>query len=227
MLLLWLLLGCATASETTIGVLTDDTGCPSGCSTAASPALGAQVAAADYPPSVSSYTGGSSCSGGNNICSCDWPGTWVNGAPAQCVPFHASSMCHPSDSQSAEVCPARFASLRPRSPSASDPNSPGGVQITVFFTATSACSDSTDAASWGYSACTADDVANRLTKNFADATRCREACRTFPDSGVGGCNFAHFGFWGGYCHIFSWETSYLTGGGSCPRMCSDCDLIAI
>jgi len=173
-----------TAQEATIGVLTSDAGCPSGCG-AATTVVGTQVAAASFPPSVNSYAGGSTCSSGNNICSCDWPGTWVNGAP--------------------------------RYPSASNPNQAGGVQITVYFTATGACSDSSGAASWGYSACTAADVANRLLKNTADATRCREACRMASSSGVGGCNFAFFGFWTGFCHIFSWDASYLAGGGSCPR----------
>ena len=176
-----LLLHLATAqTDVSMGILTDNTGCPAGCSTARS-VLGTQVAAAAYPPSVNSYTGG--C--GNSICSCDWPGTWANGAPLY--------------------------------PSASNPMQPGGVHITVYFTANRSCSNSTNAAAWGYTPCTSADEAGRLMKDTADATRCREACRTAGASGIGGCNFALFGFWSGYCHMFSWESYYMTGNRSCPR----------
>ena len=181
MVLLSALLHLATAqTDVSMGILTDNTGCPTGCSTAGS-VLGTQVAAAAYPPSVNSYTGG--C--GNFICSCNWPGTWMSGAPLY--------------------------------PSASNPTQPGGVHITVYFTANRSCSDSPNAGAWGYTPCTAADVAGRLMKDTADATRCREACRTAGASGTGGCNFALFGFWSGYCHMFSWEAYYMTGNRSCPR----------
>ena len=53
----------ACSASNSICVLQDDTGCPSGCSTYAG------------GPSSLSFTGGSSCSSGVNICTCDyWQG---------------------------------------------------------------------------------------------------------------------------------------------------------
>jgi hypothetical protein len=178
------LITLATAqTDVSMGILTDNTGCRSRLPSTAGSVLAPREAGGrgSIPPSVNSYTGG--C--GNFICSCDWPGTWANGAPLY--------------------------------PSASNPMQPGGVHITVYFTANRSCSNSTNAAAWGYTPCTSADEAGRLMKDTADATRCREACGTAGASGIGGRNFALFRFWSGYCHMFSWDSYYMTGNRSCPR----------